>query len=83
MPAGDGTGPMGTGPIGRGMGSCGRGLRRGFGRGPGWRRLGFFPAGYEVEMTKEQKIKVLEAEQKELQAELDEVKKAIEKEKHA
>ena len=50
MPAGDGTGPLGTGPIGWGLGPCGGGLRRrpgaypfgawdyggGFGRGPGF-----------------------------------------------
>jgi len=33
MPAGDGTGPLGTGPIGWGLGPCGAGLRRGPGRG--------------------------------------------------
>jgi hypothetical protein len=54
MPAGDGTGPVGTGAIGWGLGPCGAGLRRGpgsypfgawgygggFGRspGPGFRR---------------------------------------------
>ncbi|MBW3012109.1 DUF5320 domain-containing protein [Candidatus Woesearchaeota archaeon] len=85
MPGGDGTGPMGTGPIGWGMGPCGKGARRGLGRGRGlgWRSMGFFQAGNNVEMTKEQKIKVLEAEQAELEAELQDVKKALEKEKNA
>ncbi|MBN1923978.1 MAG: DUF5320 domain-containing protein [Nanoarchaeota archaeon] len=33
MPGFDGTGPNGRGPMtGRGMGPCGKGMRRGFGR---------------------------------------------------
>ncbi len=84
MPGQDGTGPQGQGAMtGRGMGPCGGGMRRGCGGGFGWRRFGFSGAGYEVEMTKEQKLKVLEAEQTELEAELQEVKKAIAKEKNA
>ncbi|MBO8158241.1 DUF5320 domain-containing protein [Thermosyntropha sp.] len=49
MPGFDGTGPLGYGPMtGRGLGPCGRGLRRGyfgFGRGRGigfGRRFGGF-----------------------------------------
>ena len=41
MPVQDGTGPQGMGPLtGRGFGPCGRGFRRGWGRGLGrfWRR---------------------------------------------
>ena len=36
MPCGDGSGPLGQGPMtGRGLGICGRGFRRLFGRGYG------------------------------------------------
>ena len=60
---------------GRGLGrGFGRGL--GFGRGFGWRA--FAPQYAEpVEMTKDQKLKVLEAEQKEIEAELSDIKKEI------
>lgn len=37
MPRMDGTGPMGMGPMtGRGLGPCGAGMRRGYGRGRGY-----------------------------------------------
>ena len=79
MPGGDGTGPMGEGPLtGRGLGPCGRGLRRGFGRGFGWRRMGFRAAGFDdVELSKEQETKVLEAEKAELEAEIETIKKKL------
>ena len=86
MPGRDGTGPYGEGPLtGRGLGPCGRGLAfrgglgRGFGRGFGFRRVPAYPAyGYEpVEITKEQKIKVLETERAEIEAELKELEKEI------
>lgn len=70
MPSGDGTGPLGQGPAtGRGFGPCGRGLsfRRGFGRGFGcsWRR--------PVELTKEEKVKILEAEKRDIEKALKEL----------
>ena len=37
MPRFDGTGPAGMGPMtGRGLGPCGAGMKRGFGRGRGF-----------------------------------------------
>ena len=74
MPGGDGTGPMGQGPLtGRGMGPCGRGLRRGFGRGFGFSRA----YGTPVEFSKDEKIKILEADKAEIEAELKEINKTI------
>ena len=74
MPGQDKTGPMGQGPLtGRGMGLCGTGTRRGFGRGMGCRRgFGF---ARPVAMTGEEQKKILEAELKEIEEE----KQAIEK----
>lgn len=71
MPGRDGTGPVGQGRLtGRGLGPCGCGFRRGFGRGFGYK-------GYtSVELTKEEKQKILKAEL----VEVDTEKKAIEKE---
>lgn len=85
MPNKDGTGPQGAGPrtgrqmgncegttplgysrgFGRGFGPCGRGMRRGF-----WRTE-------PVELSREQKTKILEAHKAELEAELEQVKKEI------
>jgi hypothetical protein len=82
MPGGDRTGPLGEGPLtGRGLGPCGRGLARGrgMGFGRGFRRMAFAqaPAYREtVELSKEEKVKILEADKAEVEAEL----KAIEKE---
>lgn len=48
MPMRDGTGPRGIGPrTGRGLGPCGNGERRGYGRGRG-RRMGrcFYDYGH-------------------------------------
>ena len=50
MPMGDGTGPMGNRMFGRGLGPCGRGFRRGF---------RYF--NQPLELSNEQKKKVLEA----------------------
>jgi hypothetical protein len=71
MPGGDGTGPLGTGPIGWGRGPCGRGLgfRRGFGRGFG--RYFTRP----VELTKEERIKILKAEKEDIEKALEELEK--------
>ena len=78
MPRFDGTGPNGEGPMtGRGLGPCGRGLRRGFGRGFG---RGFRNRIAEpVNLTKEQEKKVLEAELAELEAEKAEIEKELKK----
>jgi len=78
MPRFDGTGPRGLGPFtGRGLGPCGQGRgfgRQGFGRGFGWRSPIYQPDFEQpVELSKEQQIKILEAELKEIEAE----KKAI------
>jgi hypothetical protein len=69
----DGTGPNGMGPLtGRGMGPCGSGFRRGFGRG--------FNRGYDrrymepMTLTKEEQIKILEAEKQEIEKQLKELK---------
>ncbi len=78
MPGLDRTGPFGMGPMtGRGFGFCGRGIRRGMGRGFAYRRgFGF------TEMTKEeekklleQEKKILEEEKKEIEARLKELEK--------
>jgi len=62
----------------RGMG-FGRGFR---GRGFGLRRMDFSPVEpvyrEPVELSKEEKIKILEADRKDIEAELEEIKKEIE-----
>lgn len=71
MPARDETGPLGQGSLtGRGLGPCGKGaaFRKGFGRGFGykcWQR--------PVELTKEEKLKILKAEKEEIEKELKEL----------
>ena len=89
MPMRDRTGPFGEGPLtGRGLGPCGRGMAfgrgfagrgfgRGLGRGMGFRRMANVPAYEPVELSKEQKAKILEAEKAEIEAELKEVQKEI------
>ncbi len=75
MPAQDRTGPLGEGPLtGRGFGPCGRGFGRGFRRGFGFRRFAF---GEEINFTKEQEKKVLEAEIAEIEAEKTEIEKRL------
>jgi len=70
MPNRDGTGPFGEGQLtGRGLGPCGRGLRSGF----GFRRAFAQP----VELSKDQQIKVLEADKTELEAGLTETNKKL------
>ena len=79
MPGQDKTGPMSQGPLtGRGMGPCGTGIRRGFGRGMGCRRgLGFTrPAA----LTKEEEKKILESELKEIEAEKQAIEKGVDPE---
>ncbi|MBW2982167.1 DUF5320 domain-containing protein [Candidatus Woesearchaeota archaeon] len=63
----------------------GRGFRgRGFGRGFGFRRMAVAPVApvipvyrEPVELSKEEKIKILEADRKDIEAELEEIKKEI------
>lgn len=70
MPGQDETGPRGYGPLtGRGFGPCGYGMRRGFGRGFGWRYV------EPVTLTEAEEKKILETELKEIETE----KQAIEK----
>jgi len=71
MPAMDGTGPLGTGPIGGGRGPCGRGhgFRRGFGRGFGFR----YWAGRPLELSKEERVKILKAEKEDIEKALKEL----------
>lgn len=74
MPGMDGTGPFGQGPMtGRGLGYCGRGLRRGFGRGFG--RAGYV---YPLTLTKEEQKKILEAQLKEIELEKQNIEKKLE-----
>lgn len=75
MPGFDGTGPLGYGPMtGRGLGPCGRGLRRGFGfyggRRRGWGRgFGYYGTGaYEPDLKGYKKY--LEEELKRVNREL-------------
>ncbi len=69
MPGRDRTGPMGKGPrTGRGLGPCGRGLTRGFGRG-------FAREDYSD--NEDERIANMEEENKELKKELKEIKKKL------
>lgn len=75
MPGNNKTGPEGQGPMtGRGLGPCGAGraFRKGFGRGRGfgWR------ANQEVELSKEEQKKILEAEKVEIEKRLKELENA-------
>ena len=66
----DGTGPQGLGPMtGRRLGPCGCGMRRGFGRGFGFRR--------QVTLTEAEEKKILEAELKEIDLEKQEIAKRL------
>jgi len=83
MPGQDGTGPSRQGPMtGRGLGPCGRGMRRGFGRGfgrgMGWRCWGIYSYAEPVTLTKQEEKKILEAELKEIEAEKQEISKRLE-----
>jgi hypothetical protein len=73
MPGRDRTGPDRYGPLtGRGLGPCGGGLRRGFGRRQGFRRY-FKP----VTLTNEEQKKMLEAELVEIEKEKQEIEKRL------
>ena len=70
MPGYDRTGPLGRGSAtGRGLGPCGRGYRKGFGRNNFWR---------EVEFTEEEQKKILSAELEEIEKEKQEIEKRLE-----
>ena len=72
MPNGDRTGPQGQGPLtGRGLGACGAGFRRGLGRGRG---LGRRQVTAQAELTEAEEKKILEAEKKEIEKRLKEIK---------
>jgi len=74
MPAQDRTGPQGMGPLtGRGLGPCGYGMRRGFGRGCG-RGFGF---RRQVTLTEDEEKKILSEELKELELEKQEIEKRL------
>ena len=78
MPRQDGTGPHGRGPLtGRGLGTCGYGMWRGFGRdfgkGAGFRARFVEP----LVLTKEEEKKILEAELKEIELEKQEIEKRL------
>lgn len=78
MPRQDGTGPNGQRAMtGRGLGPCGRGMRRGFGRGMGWRCWGRFQYNEPVNLTKTEEKKILEAELKEIDLEKQEIEKRL------
>lgn len=67
MPRYDGTGPMGCGPMtGRGVGPCGYGLKRNWGRGAefGFRRFN----------APQNQLSALEEEEKILKEELEAIK---------
>ncbi|HPN67624.1 MAG TPA: DUF5320 domain-containing protein [bacterium] len=75
MPNYDGTGPNGNGPMtGRGMGNCGTrgGRRSGCGMGCGCRGMRRM---MPYQPTKDEYIKMLKEEMKDIQAELDELEK--------
>ena len=70
MPAFDGTGPFAAGPrTGRGLGPCGAGFRRCFGRGWGFRR--FF--GWGRPETKKEQLESLAEYKETLRSDLSEV----------
>jgi hypothetical protein len=72
MPALDRTGPQGLGPLtGRGLGPCGRGMRRGAGI---CFQRGF---GRPISLTQEEEKKILEAELKELELDKQQIDKRL------
>ena len=82
MPGQNKTGPEGKGSLtGRGLGPCGRGfarrlgIRRGLGRGLGFRARAFLEE--PVVLTEAEEKKILEAELKEIEDERKEVEKRL------
>ncbi|MGV8171516.1 MAG: DUF5320 family protein [Candidatus Woesearchaeota archaeon] len=75
MPNMDKTGPRGIGPMtGKGMGLCGGGQKRRFGRGFGYGRGYGFKFGRVMDLSVSEQKKILESELMELESE----KQAIE-----
>jgi hypothetical protein len=75
MPAQDRTGPLGQGPLtGRGLGPCGQGLRRGLGRGFGFRR-GLGARG--TTLTEKEEKQLLQEELKEIETDKAEIEKRL------
>jgi len=69
MPGQDKTGPLGQGPTtGRGMGSCGGGMRRGYGGGCGFGFRRFYSPKNELAALEEEE-KMLEEELRTLKEE--------------
>ncbi len=80
MPNRDETGPIGQGPLtGRGLGPCGRGMRRGFGRclGRGFGRGFGFRYAEPVVLNEKEEKQILEAELKEIELEKQEIEKRL------
>jgi hypothetical protein len=76
MPAIDKTGPNGQGPLtGRGLGPCGSGFARGFGRGCG--RRAYPSVDSTRTITKNQEKEILEQELEEIEAQKEEIKKRL------
>jgi hypothetical protein len=74
MPNMNGTGPQGMGAMtGRGLGPCGSVMRRGCGRGMGFRR-GFVTT---VTLTKDEETKILEADLKNIEVEKEAIQKRL------
>lgn len=80
MPNKDKTGPIGMGPLtGRGLGPCGRSLKRAFGFGYGrdfGRGLGRFFGWNQPQTAQEQKQALIDY-QKALEEELQDVQKEV------
>ncbi|MDH4358378.1 MAG: DUF5320 domain-containing protein [Candidatus Berkelbacteria bacterium] len=77
MPRFDGTGPMGMGAgTGRGLGPCGAGFRRGFGRSCPWiwGQAGNSPRMY---LTRSEELESLKDEAKDLEADLKAVRERV------
>jgi hypothetical protein len=73
MPGQDRTGPAGLGPLtGRGLGPCGGGMRRGFGR-----RGRCCPPKFIAGFTKAEEAKILEAELKQIDSEKQEIEQRL------
>ena len=75
MPGQDRTGPFGEGPrTGRGLGPCGFGRRRGFGRMRGrWFQQSSLTEKEEKDLLEEE-LEGLESEKKDIEARLKELK---------
>jgi hypothetical protein len=77
MPARDKTGPNGQGALtGRGLGPCGSGTARGFGRGCG-RRAFFQGSNFTRTVTKDEEKQILEQELEEIETQKEEIKKRL------